>query len=46
MLLALCINVNQSILQLLGELPNVGGDARKIGYYTGIIVRLIFSKSQ
>ena len=22
------------------ELPNVGGDARKVGYYTGIIVRL------
>ncbi len=24
------------------ELPNVGGDVRKVGYYTGIIVRLIF----
>ncbi|KAI9443957.1 MFS general substrate transporter [Lactarius indigo] len=26
--------------QLLGELPEVGGDARKVGYYTGIIVSL------
>ncbi len=28
------------------ELPNVDGDARKVGYYTGIIVRLIFLKEQ
>ena len=24
------------------ELPNVAGDARKVGYYTGMIVRLSF----
>ena len=30
--------------QLVRELPNVGGDARKVGYYTGMIVRLTFSK--
>jgi hypothetical protein len=24
------------------ELPDVGGDARKVGYYTGIIVGLDF----
>ena len=27
------------------ELPEVGGDARKVGYYTGIIVRLAISQS-
>ena len=28
----------------MGELPNVGGDARKVGYYAGMIVRLPFSE--
>ena len=41
-LLALPIGTEHSF-QLLRELPNVGGDARKVGYYTGIIVRLTFS---
>jgi hypothetical protein len=26
---------------MVNELPIVGGDQRKVGYYTGIIVRLI-----
>jgi hypothetical protein len=30
----------EHLFQLLRELPNVGGDARQVGYYTGIIVRL------
>jgi hypothetical protein len=25
----------------MNELPIVGGDQRKVGYYTGIVVRLI-----
>ncbi len=29
-----------TFLQLVRELPNVGGDAKKVGYYTGIIVRI------
>jgi hypothetical protein len=32
----------EQCFQLVRELPNVGGDARKVGYYTGIIVRLSF----
>ncbi|KAH9027870.1 MFS general substrate transporter [Lactarius pseudohatsudake] len=31
-------------IPLVRELPDVGGDVRKVGYYTGIIVRLTFSK--
>jgi len=27
-------------IQLVRELPIVGGDVRKVGYFTGIIVRL------
>jgi hypothetical protein len=34
----------EQLFQLVRELPNVGGDARKVGYYTGIIVRKTFSK--
>ena len=30
-------------LQLVGELPIIDGDGRKVGYYTGIIVRTTFS---
>jgi len=41
--LAECVTA-QSILpyinQLVGALPDVGGDARKVGYYTGIIMSL------
>jgi hypothetical protein len=33
-------------MQLVRELPIVGGDVRKVGYYTGIIVRLITLFSQ
>jgi len=29
--------------QLVRELPNVGGDARKVGYYTGMIVSLSYA---
>src|SRR6266702_907941 len=32
--------------QLVRELPKVGGDARKVGYYTGIIVHLISLKER
>jgi hypothetical protein len=42
-LLALPIGA-EHCFQLVRELPAVGGDARKVGYYTGIIVRLAFSK--
>ena len=35
---------SEHCVQLARELPAVGGDARKVGYYTGIIVRLTFSK--
>ncbi len=28
-------------LQMMNELPIVGGDQRRVGYYTGITVRLI-----
>lgn len=35
--LELCIHVH---IQLVRELPVVGGDGRKVGYYTGIIVCL------
>ncbi|KAI9455164.1 MFS general substrate transporter [Lactarius psammicola] len=38
-------SISPYLNQLVGELPDVGGDARKVGYYTGIIVRLTFSKS-
>ena len=30
------------MLQLIRELPIVGGDGRKVGYYTGIIVRFVY----
>ncbi|KAF8267248.1 major facilitator superfamily domain-containing protein [Lactarius quietus] len=33
-------SISPYLNQLLRELPNVGGDARKVGYYTGIIVSL------
>jgi len=33
-------SISPYLNQLVRELPNVGGDARKIGYYTGIIVSL------
>ena len=26
---------------MMNELPIVGGDQRRVGYYTGIIVRLV-----
>jgi hypothetical protein len=37
-------SISPYLNQLVRELPAVGGDARKVGYYTGIIVRLAFSK--
>jgi len=43
MLLALLISA-EHCFQLVRELPDVGGDARKVGYYTGILVRFTFSK--
>ncbi|KAH9169238.1 MFS general substrate transporter [Lactarius sanguifluus] len=33
-------SISPYLNQLVRELPNVGGDARKVGYYTGIIVSL------
>ncbi|KAI9452902.1 MFS general substrate transporter [Lactarius psammicola] len=33
-------SISPYLNQLVRELPNVGGDARKVGYYTGIIVCL------
>ncbi|KAI9443959.1 MFS general substrate transporter [Lactarius indigo] len=33
-------SISPYLNQLLRELPEVGGDARKVGYYTGIIVSL------
>ncbi|KAH8985287.1 MFS general substrate transporter [Lactarius akahatsu] len=35
-------SISPYLNQLVRELPNVGGDARKVGYYTGIIVSLHF----
>ncbi|KAH9030844.1 MFS general substrate transporter [Lactarius deliciosus] len=35
-------SISPYLNQLVRELPEVGGDARKVGYYTGIIVRLTF----
>ena len=35
---------SEHCVQLVRELLAVGGDARKVGYYTGIIVRPTFSK--
>jgi len=29
-------------IQLVRELPIVGGDVRKVGYYTGIVVSLCY----
>ncbi|KAH9059727.1 hypothetical protein EDB87DRAFT_1684367 [Lactarius vividus] len=37
-------SISPYLNQLVRELPNVGGDARKVGYYTGTIVCLTFSK--
>ncbi|KAH9169258.1 MFS general substrate transporter [Lactarius sanguifluus] len=37
-------SISPYLNQLVRELPDVGGDVRKVGYYTGIIVRLTFSK--
>ncbi|KAH8985293.1 MFS general substrate transporter [Lactarius akahatsu] len=38
-------SISPYLNQLVRELPEVGGDARKVGYYTGIIVHLTtFSK--
>ncbi len=45
MLLALLISA-EHCFQLVRELPDVGGDARKVWYYTGILVRLTFSKRE
>ncbi|KAF8267246.1 MFS general substrate transporter [Lactarius quietus] len=36
----ICQSISPYLNQLLRELPNVGGDARKVGHYTGIIVSL------
>jgi len=33
-------SISPYLNQLVRELPNVGGDARKVGFYTGIIVSL------
>ena len=41
-ILALSIG-SEHRFQLVRELPGVGGDARKVGYYTGIVVRFTFS---
>ncbi|KAI9443946.1 MFS general substrate transporter [Lactarius indigo] len=36
-------SINPYINQLVGELPVVGGDERKVGYYAGLIVSLFFA---
>ncbi|KAI9452901.1 MFS general substrate transporter [Lactarius psammicola] len=36
-------SISPYLNQLVRELPNVGGDARKVGYYTGIIVSLHYA---
>ncbi|KAI9443939.1 MFS general substrate transporter [Lactarius indigo] len=36
-------SINPYINQLVGELPVVGGDERKVGYYAGLIVSLYFA---
>ncbi|KAI9443960.1 MFS general substrate transporter [Lactarius indigo] len=36
-------SISPYLNQLVRELPEVGGDARKVGYYTGIIVSLHFA---
>ncbi|KAF8267055.1 major facilitator superfamily domain-containing protein [Lactarius quietus] len=36
------LSINPYINQLVSELPIVGGDERKVGYYTGLIVSLYF----
>ena len=43
----LAVPISAEHFQLMRELPNVGGDARKVGYYTGIIVRItIFNRKE
>ncbi|KAI9443935.1 MFS general substrate transporter [Lactarius indigo] len=37
------LSINPYINQLVSELPIVGGDERKVGYYTGLIVSLYFA---
>ncbi|KAH8979284.1 MFS general substrate transporter [Lactarius akahatsu] len=36
-------SISPYLNQLVRELPDVGGDARKVGYYTGIIVSLRYA---
>ncbi|KAH9027355.1 MFS general substrate transporter [Lactarius hengduanensis] len=36
-------SISPYLNELVRELPNVGGDARKVGYYTGIIVALHYA---
>ncbi|KAH9169257.1 MFS general substrate transporter [Lactarius sanguifluus] len=36
-------SISPYLNQLVRELPNVGGDVRKVGYYTGIIVSLHYA---
>ncbi|KAH9958361.1 MFS general substrate transporter [Lactifluus volemus] len=38
-----CLSINPYINQLVSELPVVGGDERKVGYYAGILVSLYFA---
>ncbi|KAH9005447.1 MFS general substrate transporter [Lactarius hatsudake] len=38
----LCNSISPYLNQLLRELPEVGGDARTVGYYTGVIVSLYY----
>ncbi|KAI0246217.1 major facilitator superfamily domain-containing protein [Lactifluus subvellereus] len=37
------LSINPYINQLVSELPVVGGDERKVGYYAGILVSLYFA---
>ncbi|KAI9452887.1 MFS general substrate transporter [Lactarius psammicola] len=37
------LSINPYINQLISELPVVGGDERKVGYYAGLIVSLYFA---
>lgn len=39
----ICQSISPYLNQLLRELPEVGGDARKVGSYTGIIMSLHFA---
>ncbi|KAH9005452.1 MFS general substrate transporter [Lactarius hatsudake] len=39
-------SISPYLNQLVRELPEVGGDARKVGYYTGIIVHLATSSER